>query len=93
MVKTNMTAKRAKGFSDMNLDNVGKVIDIAIKPNNIKKTGRPKKNPFDEDKKLTIRVPGNIHRQLRFAAVDLDKPMVEIVVDALIKHLKSYEGR
>ena len=88
-----MTAKVSKGFSGMDLNNISKVSNTAIKPTSDKKTGRPKKNPFDEDKKLTIRVSGSIHRQLRFASVDLDKPMVEIVVDALIKHLKNYEGR
>lgn len=88
-----MTAKKAKGFSDMNLDNIGAVVDPALKPKTTKKTGRPKLNPYDQDKKLTFRVPADIHRQLRFASVDQEKPMVEIVVDALIRHLKKYEGK
>lgn len=51
------------------------------------KMGRPKQNPHAEDKKLTIRVPADLHRKLRYASVDLDKPMVEIAVDALIAYL------
>lgn len=56
------------------------------------KIGRPKQNPHAEDKKLTIRVPADVHRKLRYASVDLDKPMVEIAVDALIDYLAKHEG-
>lgn len=56
------------------------------------KMGRPKQNPHAEDKKLTIRVPADLHRQLRYASVDLDKPMVEIAVDALIAYLAKQEA-
>ena len=91
-----MAVKKARSFRDMNLDiidEVGGVVDTAIKPKTNKKTGRPKQNPHAQDKKLTIRVPEGLHKQLRFASVDQDKPMVEIVVDALIKHLKGYADR
>lgn len=54
--------------------------------------GRPKQNPYAEDKKLTIRVPADVHRKLRYASVDLDKPMVEIAVDALIAYLEKHEA-
>lgn len=57
-----------------------------------KKTlGRPKKNPYSDEKKLTIRMPEALHRQLRFASADTGKPMVEIAVDALIRYLVEYE--
>ena len=56
-----------------------------------KQLGRPKKNPYAEEKKLTIRMPENLHRQLRFASADTGKPMVEIAVDALIRYLVEYE--
>lgn len=56
------------------------------------KVGRPKQNPHAEDKKLTIRIPGDLHKKLRYASVDLDKPMVEIAVDALIAHLAKHEA-
>lgn len=91
-----MTAKKTSGFKDMNLDaidEVGGIVNTAIKPKATKKTGRPKLNPHAQDKKITVRVPERLHRQLRIAAAEENKPMVEIVVDALIKHLKGYEDR
>lgn len=54
--------------------------------------GRPKKNPYSEEKKLTIRMPEALHRQLRFASADTGKPMVEIAVEALIQYLIEYEN-
>lgn len=56
------------------------------------RVGRPKQNPHAEDKQLTIRVPAELHRRLKYASVDLDKPMVEIAVDALIAFLAKHEG-
>lgn len=55
------------------------------------RVGRPKQNPHAEDKQLTIRVPAELHRRLKYASVDLDKPMVEIAVDALIAFLAQHE--
>lgn len=52
--------------------------------------GRPRLNPHAQDKKLTIRIPEELHRQLRMVSADLGKPMTEISVDALIKHLATY---
>ena len=74
----------------MDMDNIDKDIDATIKPS--AKMGRPKQNPHAEDKKLTLRVPADLHRKLRYASVDLDKPMVEIVVDALIAYLAKHEA-
>ncbi len=89
-----MTIKKAKGFDDVSsLDNIGKIVNKPIKIRKENKIGRPKQNPHDEDKKLTFRVPKGLHKQLRYASVHQDKPMVEIMVDALIKHLNSYEGK
>ncbi len=58
-----------------------------------KPLGRPKKNPYADEKKLTIRMPESLHRQLRFASADTGKPMVEIAVDSLIRYLAEYEGK
>ncbi len=58
-----------------------------------KPLGRPKKNPYPDEKKLTIRMPESLHRQLRFASADTGKPMVEIAIDALIQYLKEYKKR
>lgn len=55
--------------------------------------GRPRLNPHAQDKKLTIRIPEKLHRQLRMASADLGKPMAEISVDALIKHLATYKKK
>jgi hypothetical protein len=76
-----MTSKKAKGGDGANMDNIVKPVPPPAK------MGRPKQNPHAEDKKLTIRVPADLHRKLRYASVDLDKPMVEIAVDALIAYL------
>ncbi len=56
-----------------------------------KPLGRPKKNPYPDEKKLTLRMPESLHRQLRFASADTGKPMVEIAIDALIQYLKEYK--
>jgi len=75
------------------MDNIAKDIDATTTPvRPPAKMGRPKQNPHAEDKKLTIRVPADLHRKLRYASVDLDKPMVEIAVDALIAYLAKHEG-
>ena len=89
-----MAVKRAKGFGDVSrLDDIEKIVNKPVKIRTRKKIGRPKQNPYDEDKKLTFRVPKGLHKQLRYASVYQDKPMVEIVVDALVKHLKVYEDK
>ena len=76
----------------MDRDDIGKDIDATVKPVKTPvKMGRPKQNPHAEDKKLTIRVPAELHKKLRYASVDLDKPMVEIAVDALIAYLTKRE--
>ncbi len=88
VVKNFMTSKKAQGDEGMVLDDIGKVIETTVKPvKSPAKMGRPKQNPHAEDKKLTIRVPADLHKKLRYASVDLDKPMVEIAVDALIAYL------
>ncbi len=58
-----------------------------------KPLGRPKKNPYPDEKKLTLRMPESLHRQLRFASADTGKPMVEIAIDALIQYLEEYKKR
>ena len=88
-----MATKKGKGFSGMDLDNIGKVINPIIKPDAVKKIGRPKLNPYADEKKITVMIPEKIHRQLRIAAAETGRPMVEIVVEALIKHLKPYQDR
>jgi hypothetical protein len=76
------------------LDNIGSVIDSDIKLQQRQKSmGRPKLNPYLTEKKITTFIPADVHRQLRLASADKGKPMVEIVVDALKSHLKSYEGK
>jgi len=75
----------------MEEDGSGKDLDATVtsaKPP--ARVGRPKQNPHAEDKKLTIRVPADLHRKLRYASIDLDKPMVEIAVDALIAYLAKH---
>jgi len=84
-----MTSKKDKGFGGLEIENIEPIIKPA---NTSARIGRPKQNPHAEDKKLTIRVPAQLHRKLRYASVDLDKPMVEIVVDALIAYLADHEA-
>jgi hypothetical protein len=55
--------------------------------------GRPRLNPHAQDKKLTIWIPEDLHRQLRITSAEQGKPMTEISVDALIKHLEAYKGK
>lgn len=88
-----MTLKKAKRGGGTDKDSVDKDLDATAKPAKAPaRMGRPKQNPHAEDKKLTIRVPADVHRKLRYASVDLDKPMVEIAVDALIAYLAKHEG-
>jgi hypothetical protein len=76
------------------LDNIGAVINSGAKLHQPQKAmGRPKLNPYLTEKKITTFIPADVHRQLRLASADKGKPMVEIVVDALKSHLKSYEGK
>lgn len=82
-----MTSKRDQGFSGLDVEDSSQDLNPIIKPARI---GRPKQNPHAEDKKLTIRIPADLHRKLRYASVDLDKPMVEIAVDALIAYLAKH---
>lgn len=83
-----MTSKRVQGANSKDKD--AEATANSAKPP--AKVGRPKQNPHAEDKKLTIRVPGELHKKLRYASVDLDKPMVEIAVDALIAYLAKHEA-
>ena len=88
-----MTSKKDQGFNGLDIKDNGKDINPTVKPANPPaRMGRPKQNPHAEDKKLTIRVPAELHRKLRYASVDLDKPMVEIAVDALIAYLTKHEA-
>lgn len=76
------------------LDNIGSVINNEVKLQQKNRAmGRPKLNPYLTEKKITTFIPADVHRQLRLASADKGKPMVEIVVDALKSHLKSYEGK
>lgn len=76
------------------LDNIGSVINNDVMLHQSQKAiGRPKLNPYLTEKKITAFIPAEVHRQLRLASADRGKPMVEIVVDALKSHLKSYEGK
>ena len=88
-----MAPKKEKGFGVMDLDNIGGLINPIIKPETVKGTGRPKLNPHATENKVTVMIPEKVHRQLRFASADTGKPMVEIVTEALISHLKAYENR
>ena len=88
-----MPSKKDKGLGGLDQDGLGTDIDTIVKPaKTLVRMGRPKQNPHAEDKKLTIRVPADLHRKLRYASVDLDKPMVEIAVDALIVYLAKHEA-
>ena len=88
-----MSAKKRRSISDLDiLDNIGETVSGEITPKKAKKTGRPKMNPHAQDKKLTFRIPDELHRQLRMASADKGRPMTEIVVDALIKHLQKYKS-
>ena len=79
--------KEKISMDGITLDNIGAEIQKASKT-----IGRPKKNPYGDDKRLTLRMPGDLHRRLRYASVDLDKPLVEIVLDALVEHLDMIEN-
>jgi hypothetical protein len=88
-----MPSKKDKGLDGLDQDGLWTDIDPIVKPAKpLVRMGRPKQNPHAEDKKLTIRVPADLHRKLRYASVDLDKPMVEIAVDALIVYLAKHEA-
>lgn len=87
-----MTSIQDKGFGESEAESIGQNIDSADESSGPPvKMGRPKQNPHAEDKKLTFRIPADLHRKLRYASVDLDKPMVEIAVDALIAYLANHE--
>jgi len=79
-----MTSKKDKRFGELDITPPVSPADSPVR------MGRPKQNPHAEDKKLTIRVPADLHKKLRYASVDLDKPMVEIAVDALIAYLAQH---
>ncbi len=88
-----MTAKAKPSLTDLDmLDDIKQAVDQDVRPKKTKKTGRPRLNPHAQDKKLTFRIPEELHRQLRMASADKGRPMTEIVVDALIKHLKKYQS-
>lgn len=79
----------AKKVSMSNLDNIGAAVNE--KAANI--GGRPRLNPHNSEKKITTHIPAKVHRQLRLASAYTGRPMVAIVVDALVKHLAEYEGK
>ena len=54
--------------------------------------GRPKKNPHPRGMKLTVEIPAEVHRLLRFASADLNMPMAQITTDALLMYLEKYKG-
>ena len=85
-----MALKKTQGVGEHESSGIGDDADNPVQPP--ARIGRPKQNPHAEDKKLTIRVPADVHRKLRYASVDLDKPMVEIAVDALIAYLEKHEA-
>ena len=85
-----MTSKQG---SMLELDNIGKAVNKEVKPQQEKKLGRPKLNPHADDKRLTIRLPAEVHKKLKHAAFHSGKPMTEIAVDGLIKELKKYEAK
>ncbi len=88
-----MATKNKARLADLDmLDDIKQTVDETVHPQRVKKTGRPRLNPHAQDKKLTFRIPEEVHRQLRIASADKGRPMTEIVVDALIKHLKKYES-
>jgi predicted HicB family RNase H-like nuclease len=88
-----MATKNKARLADLDmLDDIKQTVDETVRPQRAKKTGRPRLNPHAQDKKLTFRIPEELHRQLRMASADKGRPMTEIVVDALIKHLKKYEA-
>jgi hypothetical protein len=82
-----------KKGSMVNLDNIGSIVNREIKPKQQVKTGRPKLNPYPAEKKITMLIPADVHRQLRLASADTGKPMTEIAIDSLKKYLRSYEGK
>lgn len=89
-----MPAKKRDSKTDLaGLDNIAKDVDKTIKPEQ-KKIGR-RASPYRQegDTRLTVRVPEELHRQLRLASADKGKTMSEIAVDALIAHLKAYEDK
>jgi predicted HicB family RNase H-like nuclease len=87
-----MATKNKARLADLDmLDDIKQTVDENVRPKSTKKTGRPRLNPHAQDKKLTFRIPSELHRQLRMASADKGRPMTEIVVDALIRHLKKYQ--
>jgi len=52
-------------------------------------TGRPLLNPYPQDKKLTAYLPAQVHKCLKVEAARRDVPMVQIVVEALIRELRA----
>ena len=88
-----MALKKTQGVGERESNGIGEDAELIGNPvRSPARIGRPKQNPHAEDKKLTIRVPADVHRKLRYASVDLDKPMVEIAVDALIAYLEKHEA-
>ncbi|MBF0518518.1 MAG: hypothetical protein HQK92_02205 [Nitrospirae bacterium] len=53
-----------------------------------KRIGRPKINKYETDVKLTLSLPKNIHKSLKLKAVDLERPMAELIVTAVKEYLK-----
>lgn len=82
-----------KKVSMINLNNIGETINQEIKSIQHNKSGRPKSNPYPAEKKITMIIPADVHRQLRLASAYSGKTMTEVAVDSLKQHLREYEGR
>ena len=51
------------------------------------KVGRPKMNKYATEAPLNVKIPKDIHKELKLASVKKGRPMVEIIVDAVKQHL------
>ena len=50
------------------------------------------RTPSDATTKLTHRIPEDLHRRFKRVAVDVDRPMGEIVVDLISKYVAEHEN-
>ncbi len=61
----------------------------SVKPKQTqKKAGRPKVNIYPTETKLTVSLPKDIHKNLKLKAVEMERPMAEVIVTALKQYLK-----
>ena len=91
-----MAAKKSPTLSDMNspIDTVEAAVEAAGKATNKKKNkgGRPKKNPHAQDVKLTALVPSELHQDLKDLSNLTGKPLVQIVVEALLDYTGQHKA-